>query len=154
MFSPLQVKFYPSRQAGIYLAGLALLVLFALYQAQLSLLISLIVFAAFCVFPGYWLQRYALLRHSCSVVELRWQAEDKQLKVRLKSGAWLDVGNIEQRIVWPRLSGIRVNLARPAEGSLNLLIFSDSVRQPEQYRQLRVLCRFAKASGAEVTSRN
>ena len=102
----------------------------------LSLLLGLMFFSV-------W-RRYISLTHDRSVIALHWQAKDKYLSICLHSGEWLTVTRIEQRVLWPWLTAMRVRVEGAGNAALNLIVLSDSLSEFSQYRQFRMFCRFAR----------
>ena len=150
MFSQQQINLNPSRQLRAIVFGLVVLAAYCLWLAKFPWFIYVLLYPVLTVQLSKWWRRYISLQEMKSVIKLRWQAKEQLLSVCLASGQWLSVTEVEQRLIWPWLTAIRVSVECPVTASFNILILSDSVSQLAQYRQFRVMCRFARVRNATV----
>ncbi|MBQ0782627.1 MAG: hypothetical protein KBT66_00195 [Amphritea sp.] len=81
------------------------------------------------------------LNNRYSVTGLRWLVERKGIVVCLHKGNWVHIDRIEQKFVFPFLIGLKLKLCTD-DRSVTVLIWRDSVVE-DDFRKLRVLCRFA-----------
>ncbi len=129
-----------------------LLVVYSLWLMSLPLVVVLLLSMLLVMyFVGCWRQYVSLQSHR-SVTALNWNVEDKRLEVRLRSGQWVNVTDIEQRVVWPWLAAIRVSGEGEMCRGLNIIVLPDSLTRFESYRQFRVFCRLARIRDASVLS--
>ncbi|WP_271273331.1 protein YgfX [Aliamphritea hakodatensis] len=147
MSSLLQIKFSPSRQLGVLYSGLASIAYYSIWLLHLPWFLN-VVFSVLLggLFVTTW-RRYISLTHDRSVIALHWQAKDKYMRLCTASGEWLTVASVEQRILWPWLTALRVRVDGSGKEALNLIVLSDSLSDFSQYRQFRVFCRYARIKG-------
>ncbi|WP_336605383.1 protein YgfX [Aliamphritea ceti] len=150
MFSPQQVELTPSRRLGAVFFGLALMTAYSLWLVMMPWFVYVLLYPVLFVLLNRWRRRYVSLEKENSVLRLRWQAKERTLDLRLQSGQWLNVTEIEQRVIWPWLTGLRVRVEHPEIQVLNILVLPDSVASRGQYRQFRVMCRFARVRNTQA----
>ncbi|WP_428037048.1 protein YgfX [Amphritea sp.] len=141
MFSPLQIEVKPSAIArGVFLL-LTGLSLFSLWFSGLSVPLQLSLSGVCIGYLCFCWPRLITLTDARSVTGLRWLVERKAVALCLGEGDWIEVEEIQQRMSYPLLLGLKLKL-QGQRRPVSLLIWRDSV-STDHFRKLRVLLRFA-----------
>ncbi len=141
MFSPLQVEVGASVYCRVCIALLAFFSLLSVWAADLVVIYKLLLFLACIGYSFFCWSRLIWFNSQYSVTGLRWLVERKGIAVCLSKGGWVHVDRIEQKFIFPFLIGLKLRLCTE-DRSVTVLIWRDSVTE-DDYRKLRVLCRFA-----------
>jgi len=149
VFSPNTLCVKPSKCLTTFIAVFASLMLISLYFIQLPLPWFLFFVILVIIYAIYNLGLYAWLLWPFSITKVSMQLDgDGQLQMAIenKSGEWLPVAPQEDTLITPSLSVLVIKAkGNPKRVRRKKILLTADNCDPDQYRQFRVLIRFAKS---------